>query len=409
MKSVLLVTNFVSIPGEKYYNRTLYLYDLLTQKGYNVTMITCVFNHYDKVFRNISKFTTEYPHYNFIFLKAPGYKRNISLKRIINHKIFVINLKKWLEVHGRQYDVIYATMPTQESVNVTGKYCYANNIPFIIDVRDLWPEAMKLVIKQQWLQNILFWNMKRLANKAYSQADEIVAVSNEYLQRALKANNKSKNPAVVFLGSTMERFDNGINLNYDKIPKPDNEFWIIYIGTLGVSYDVKTLISAYNELKIKGYSSMRLKILGKGPLEEEFKEYAQKINADVDFLGYMDYEIMAAYLKKSDVAVNAIKRNAAQSIINKVADYFSAGIPVLNGSLCKEMQDLISDYNTGLNYEPENSNDLCNKLEELYNNSAKCAEYGKNSRKLAQEHFDRKTSYLKIIDMIENVVKQKVD
>lgn len=404
MKRILLITMAVSVPGEKYYNRTVYLYELLLKKGYEVTLVTTKFNHYDKKFRDINQFKKNYPNYDFHFLDAPGYKKNISILRVLNLFVFSKNLKKWLNNNGRNYDLVFSTMPSHEVVNVAGDFCNRNNIPLVIDVRDLWPEAMKLLVKNDFLFNLIFYRMKIKANQAYSKADEIVAVSNEYLERALKANNKSRNPQVVYLGATLDKFDKGVQNNIDKIHKGNDEIWITYIGTLGVSYDIETLIKSYDLILKKGYCNVKLKIIGKGPLLNKFMKFAQERNIGVDFIGYQEYEVMAAYLKKSDIAINAIKKNAAQSVINKVADYFAAGIPILNGSLSPDMKYLIEHYNTGLNYIPEDYFDLSAKMEYLLNNPSWSKEFGNNGRKLAESEFDRSVSYLKIVKLIDGLL-----
>ena len=112
---------------------------------------------------------------------------------------------------------------------------------------------------------------------------------------------------------------------------------------------------------------------------------------------------MAAYLSKSDVTVNAVKKTASQSIINKVADYFAAGIPMLNGCACKEQRDMVEEYNVGLNYEPEDVGDLVAKIKELIANDDERKVMGENSRKLALEKFDRKTSYKELLKRIDEV------
>jgi glycosyltransferase involved in cell wall biosynthesis len=111
---------------------------------------------------------------------------------------------------------------------------------------------------------------------------------------------------------------------------------------------------------------------------------------------------MAAYLSKTDITINNIKKNASQSIINKVSDYFASGKPMLNSCRNEEMQWLITHFNTGLNYEAENVDDFIDKFEILFADKGLRESMGANSRKLALQLFDRKTSYLKIIDVIEN-------
>ena len=115
--------------------------------------------------------------------------------------------------------------------------------------------------------------MKLKANKAYACADEFVSVSKEYLDRGLSANKKSQNPAVVYLGSTLERFFEGVEKYSAEIVKPEGEIWVSYAGTLGESYDLFTVVDAAKKLESVCGSKIKFKILGQGPDEEKLKKH----------------------------------------------------------------------------------------------------------------------------------------
>lgn len=402
MKKVLLITNYTNLPGEKGYNRFKYLCEILSDRGFKVTCVTSVFNHYDKSKRNKETFDSKTAKYRIVLLNEKGYKKNISVKRIMSQRQFAYNLRKFLKIEGKSYDCFYCCVPSLEAAQIAGDFANKNNILFIEDIQDLWPEAIKVVIKNDFLFNILTLSWKKKADNVYKKADKLIAVSKEYLDRAKKVNDRAGDSAYVYIGTFVENFDNGAKKYFDSIKKNKDDFWVIYIGTLGASYDIKTLISAYKILLDRGYGNIKLKILGRGPEENQFKKHAEKNNVKVDFLGYKKYDEMAAYLKKSDIAINAIKKNASQSIINKVGDYFSAGLPVLNGCNCKEMIDLIEKYNTGINYISEDPKSLANSIITVYKmEDCSYQQICKNSRNLALEKFDRKKTYSAILKMLE--------
>lgn len=402
-KRVLLVNNVIYLPGEGGYKRTMFMFDMMKNMGYEVTLITGDFNHYKKEARNIEEFRRKYPEYKDIkFLHMPVYKKNVSFMRIYSEKYWAREFKKWLKENINQFDVIFFS---DIDYNLpVDKICNKHNVKKIIDIRDLRPEVFKVVVKNELLYKILFFPMKIKADKAYACADELVAVSKEYLDRGLRANKKSKNPVVVYLGSTLEKFYAGVEKYSEDIKKTSDEKWIIYAGTLGESYDLITLIKAAKMIEKQRGDSIRFKILGQGPDEGKLKKYADSIHAkNIDWIGFQPYEKMAAYLCKADITVNALKKNASQSIINKVADYFAAGIPILNGSCCKEMQEMVIENNVGYNYEAENSDSLAKYICLLIDNPEKCKEFGVNAKKLALEKFDRRTSYLEILKRIDEI------
>ena len=402
-RRVLLVNNSVYLPGEGGYKRTMYMYDMMKRMGYPVTLVTGDFNHYKKSVRNVEEFKKNYPDYSdIVFLHMPKYKKNISLKRYYSEKYWSVQFNKWFKKHAKDFDVVFFS---DIDYNLpVDKICVKHGIKKIVDIRDLRPEAFKVVVKNNFLYNVLFFPMKLKANKAYACADEFVSVSREYLDRGLSANTKSKNPAVVYLGSTLEKFFQGVEKYSDEIVKPEGEFWVSYAGTLGESYDLFTLIDAAKKLESAYDGKIKFKILGQGPDEEKLRKHVEKIDAkNVEFIGFLPYEKMAAFLCKSDITVNAIKKKASQSIINKVADYFASGAPMLNSCTCQEQRDMVDDYQVGMNYEAENPDSLAEVIRKLYDDPDLRKQYGENAKKLALEKFDRRTSYLEILKRIDEV------
>lgn len=404
---VLFVNGYIYVPGEGGYKRTLYLFNMMKSMGYECTLLTSDFNHYAKKKRNIEEFYKSYPDYkDIIMLPMTAYQKNISLKRWWAGYLWSKRVKKWFKQNWMNYDIVYMHMPDANSILNIKPICDAHNIKMAIDVRDLRPEGLRVVFKKEWLYNILTYPMKKKADRAYACADQMIAVSEEYLQRGMAVNNKSKDPVAVFIGAILDKFYNGIEKNASKIDKKEDEIWITYAGTLGSTYDLYTMLDAAKELQDEGKSNIIFKVLGQGPESENLKHYAsEKSLTNVDFVGFVDYEMMAAYLSKSDMTVNSVKRRASQSIINKVADYFAAGIPCLNGSICKEMQNMVNNWKVGINYEPENVDSFVAAIKTILTNPKLAAEYGANAKRLAKEKFDRSMSYKEIIQRLDNIVK----
>lgn len=406
MKKVLVIAQYTQLPGEHGNNRGRFklICEMLSDKGYDVTVITSKFRELDRKFRKYGELYLSAP-YKIVILDEAGYYKNISFRRIYSMWSFSKNLKNYLKNTKENFDLVYACVPGLDSALVAGRYSKEKNIPFVIDVQDVWPEVMyDLVLDIPIISNILFSPMQIMADKVYSLADGIVAVSKTYLDIVVRKNTKSKNNDYIYIGTDLENFDNSINSGLCNIDKPDNEFWITYIGSLGHSYDILTFIEGA-KIALNNGMKVRPIILGSGPLENDFKEFAGKIGSNALFTGWVDYGTMGSYLKKTDAVINAIKRRAPQSITNKVGDYLSSGKPILNGSQNHEFLELLEYYNFGINYEPENANSLSLAISKLYNMSEdERSIMGVNARKLAEDKFDRKKTYKNIIKIIENLI-----
>ena len=396
-KKLLVIANFTKLPNENGNSRFTYIINLIDKEKYDVELITSSFSHGEKKQRGEIKI--EGLDYKITLIKEPGYKKNVSLKRFYSHYIFAKNVKKYLEKSKNNPDIIYCAVPSLDVAKVVSNFAKKNNVRFIIDIQDLWPEAFKMVFNVPVISNIIFAPMERLANKIYSKADDIVAVSDTYVKRAIKVNQKCDKKLTVFLGTDLDYFDKC--KNKDKLEKDKKNLEIAYIGTLGHSYNIKNIIDAIAILNQKEIENIKFVIMGNGPLEQEFKNYAIEKNVTCEFTGRLDYEKMIPRLCEADIAVNPIKKGAAQSIINKVGDYAAAGLPVISTQECTEYKKIVEDYKIGYNVQNDSPEEIAEKILELYNNEELRKEYGKNNRYLAEEKFNRKTNYLKIKELIE--------
>ena len=235
-----------------------------------------------------------------------------------------------------------------------------------------------------------------LANEIYKRADAICAVSNTYVNRALEVNKKCKDGTTVFLGTELKTFDRYAAEN-PILEKKVGEIWLAYCGTLGNSYD---LTCVFDALEILADNRIRFIVMGDGPKREEFESYAKKRNIRVEFVGFLQYHQMCSLLSACDIAVNPIVHMAAQSIINKHADYAASGLPVLNTQECEEYCQLVDAYKMGFNCNNNDANDLANKLKRLVVDKKLRVQMGINARKCAEERFDRRNSYSKIINIV---------
>ena len=396
-KKIVVIANFTRLPWEKGNSRFPYIINLINKEKFDVELITSRFFHGEKKHRKDSALS-ENLDYKITLIDEPGYKRNVSIKRFLSHKIFAKNVKRYLETINKP-DVIYSAIPSLDVAKVAGEYAEKNNIKFIIDIQDLWPEAFEMIFKVPILKGLIYYPMRKKADKIYSMADSIIGVSNTYVDRAGIVNKKYKHKLAVFLGTDLDYFDKSHNEH--EIITFDNVFRIAYIGTLGNSYDIKCVIDAIKILKDKGINNILFEVMGSGPLKIEFEKYAKQKGVNCEFTGRLNYEEMVGYLCICDIAVNPIKKDSAASIINKVGDYAAAGIPVLNTQESIEYKKLVEDYQIGYNIENGNSEDLAEAIEYLYKNENLRKRLGENNRKLAEEKFDRKITYYKIKEIIE--------
>lgn len=414
MKKIAIITMGVKLKGEKGYTRFGYLAEFLSRAGFQVDLITTTFQHWEKAQRDLEKIkrdvaTGEYP-FGLRFIYEPGYKKNVDPARIRSHRIAAENLKKMLEdkpEDGKDYDLLYAEIPPNDVARVAAEYGVAHNIPFVADVNDLWPEAMRMVLDVPVVSSILFHPLQRDAEKVYSMVSGVVGTSDEYRDRPFKNQNRNVPKVTVYVGNEIKVFDEGAEENKASVAKPEGEFWVSYAGTIGTSYDIRTMVLAGEELIRRGHPDIKIKILGGGPMKDELEKLAKdnKIK-NVEFVGYAPYDKMAAYLAESDILVNSFVKKAPQSIVTKIGDYLAAGKAMINTCMSPEFRNKVEADGFGINIMPEDVEILAGAIEDLYNDDEKRLAMGKRARKIAEEQFDRPKAYQKIADLITELTEK---
>lgn len=389
---ILIISHFGSTYSEYDNDRFLYIAKKLV--GHDVEIVTSDFCHEKKNHRN--KAMSDHK-FDITFIHEPGYKKNICLKRFYSHFIFGKNLIKYIK-NRKKPDVIYCAVPSLSGSAKVANFCKKNGVRFIVDVQDIWPEAFKLVFNIPILSNVIFYPFYLMNKRIYRNASYIVGVSDTYVKKALSYRVTSCDNCSVFLGTDLKKFDL-YKEKYNWLPCEKKELWIGYCGTLGASYDLTNVIKALAIVK-ENNIDIKFIVFGDGPQKETFEKLAMKYDVAVCFVGRISYEKMVGGLCSCDFVVNPIMHNAAQSIINKHADYTASGLPIINTQENVEFVELIKKYNMGINCSNDNYHELSEAIIYLARNHNERIEMGKNSRKCALELFDRENTYKKLVDII---------
>jgi glycosyltransferase involved in cell wall biosynthesis len=395
VKDIVIIANFCRDFSESDNGRFMYLCKELC-KNNKVEIITNDFDHATK--KQKAPIVHNWP-FTITFLHEPGYKKNISIQRFASHRAWGKEVEKYLKIREKP-DVVYCAVPSLTAPLLTSKYCEKNEIRFIIDIQDLWPEAFQMVLNIPVVSNVLFSPFMHMANEIYKRADAVCGVSQRYVDRAISVNRKCKSGHAVFLGTSLDSFDNNVSHAKAVVKKAEGEIWLGYCGSLSASYDIPCVIDALKILKDQGKVVPKFIIMGDGARRAEFEQDAKSAGIDAVFTGKLPYDRMCAQLVQCDIVVNPIVKRSAASIINKHGDYASAGRAVINTQDSPEYRELIEEYKMGLNCENGNTADVAEKLEELVENSQLRMNMGQNARRCAEEKFDRKHSYRELINCI---------
>ncbi|WP_179129636.1 glycosyltransferase family 4 protein [Corynebacterium pacaense] len=365
---------------------------ILARRGADVELVTSSFLHTHKRDRDAQD--SQVADYRITRVTEPAYSSNVSFARLRSHRILGRNLMDYLDSRAVP-DVIFCAMPSTDVAEAAARYAGDKGVRLILDVQDLWPEAFELVLKPRWLSHQLLTPLRRRAERIYRAADECVTVSETYSRRVREARGSTGGVSTTYLGTNLGEFD---QFGAEPFDDTGDALALAYIGTLGHSYDLPLVFEALRELKGRDRDVI-LHIIGSGPLESRWRDDARDLGDSVRFHGRLGYPEMVARLRSCDIAVNPIVPGAAQSIINKVCDYAAAGLAVVSTQECEEYRQLLDDYGAGINCRPSSS-DVATAIAELASDPVLRRSMGRESRRMAEELFNRAETYECLADRI---------
>ena len=283
------------------------------------------------------------------------------------------------------YDLVFATS-TPLTASIPGIVSnFFKKKPFIFEVRDLWPELPK---EMGVITNpVILRLMDFLETISYKSATACIALSPGILKGIQK---KVPNKEIVMI-------PNGCDLRLlkkNRIKLKHEKFVAIFAGAHGLANGLESVLDTAQILLNMGNQNIEIQFIGDGGLKEKLKERAKTQNLDnCLFLDPMPKELLFNYLSQNaDIGLMVLKNIPAfyfGTSPNKFFDYISIGLPVLN-NYPGWLSEIINEHNCGVAIPPNNPKLFAKTLISLSKNPNRMKSMSHNSKKLAQNKFDRR-------------------
>ncbi len=399
---VWIINPYANLPSEPWReDRSQVLAMSLAKRGDDVIVWTSNFIHRSKEYRSNGWMVMDYnERIKFCLLPVPSYTSHISLKRIYFERAFArqfgVN-----SVNFEKPDIIVLAEPALFYSHEIILFIEKFKVSLIVDIIDLWPELFHTILpkKIRWLGKYIYLPFYYKRNKLLKKASGIVAVTNNYLELCTR-NFPNKPSMVVYWGTNLANSSH-LEIEEKTVKKNDGDFWVLYAGTLGENYDIKSILKAAHYLK-KDYPYIKFIILGNGSLREKLiKEIESFDLINVLFEGSIKQTQLKFYFEKADVALSTYVADSTVSMPIKAFDYLDFGIPIIN-SLEGDLGCLIRDSYVGIQYEAENWLCLAKSILKALNGREERQQMSENARKLA-ENFSNTTQYQRYLTFIDNI------
>jgi len=287
-------------------------------------------------------------------------------------------------------DVVFATH-TPLTVGLAGDSLAQHfDVPFVFEVRDLWPEAL---VNVGALKNpaAVMW-LKRMARKIYSKADHIVALSPGMKDGIVRVGVAPEKVTVIPNASDLDLFRPDLDGSAARERLGlGNRFAAVYFGAMGLANGLDYVIDAARILAERGQDHIVLVLHGGGGKRDELKA----LTAEYGLENVIFSDLVP---DKGEVARIVAGCNACMTIYratkeqtwspNKMFDALAAGKPVLI-NVGGWLGETIEANRCGRRLAADRPEELADALVELADDPALCEKMGRSARALAERQFDR--------------------
>jgi len=322
--------------------------------------------------------------------------RNAGYRRILSFVSFMLSAFITGSFLKKKFDLVIGSSPQL----LVGLAAYGiariHRVPFLFEVRDLWPESIIAVgaSRNGWFIKLL----TVVARFLYTRADQIIVIS-----EGLKSEISNKYGIVA---SKIKVVTNGV----DSIAfKPKKEFQIsenqklivLYMGTIGMAHGLEVMLKTASLLSHD--PRFQFLIVGEGAEKESIREAAKQLS-NLQVLDAVSKEKVKDLYEICTIGFVCLKKNPLflSALPSKMFEYLAMERPLLLG-VAGEAGDLISKHRAGLCFSPEDPESAKLQLLKMAEDLRELQAMGKRGRELVIRHFDRRIQAMEYLEICRHL------
>jgi colanic acid biosynthesis glycosyl transferase WcaI len=385
---------------------------LWAEDGHEVTVLTGFPNHPTGIVppryrRKLRQLVMHENHYgvNVVRTWLLPFPNRKAYERMLNYSSFCISAAA-TGMFLHRPELIIASSP-QLLVGLSGWWlARCNGVPFVFEVRDLWPESLAAVgvsSRNSPLHRLL----AKIAGFLYRSCDRIVVVTpafKEYLVEYWRVPDEK-----IFV------VENGVETSLFSSLTPsaalrraigaEEKFVVSYIGTMGNAHGLETLLDAAALLRERAPEILFL-LVGEGAEKARIVSLAHSRGlTNVRFVGQQPREKIPAYITASDVCLVLLKKSELFKTVlpTKMLEFMSCARPVILG-VDGHARNVMERANAGLFVPPEDSAELADAILRLAADPGLRESLGRNGRQYVLQHFSRQQAAEVYLDVLQDLL-----
>jgi glycosyltransferase involved in cell wall biosynthesis len=323
--------------------------------------------------------------------------------RMISFFSFVFS-SVWTALRVKDVELVMGTTPHIFQAVSAWVVAFVWRKPFLLEVRDLWPEfAISMGVIQNPVIIRLAYGLERFL---YGRATHILVNSPAYKEYIVAKGVPAKKITFIAYGTDTNMFNPGIDGSSVRERLGLNDkFIVLYAGTIGQAHDLYTVLRAAQRLNNETH--VQFVFFGDGKERPNLEEEAQRLGLkNVMFAGVCPKKEIPAVISAADVCLAILQdlKMFRTTYPNKVFDYMASARPtvlVIDGVV----REVIEASGGGVFVEPGNDELLARTILELSREPQRVRQMGENARAYLVENLDRREKLAETLQLLESLVR----
>ena len=328
-----------------------------------------------------------------------------AYERMLNYASFFVSSAS-TGLFLPQPDVVLASSP-QLLVGLAGWWlAYCKRVPFVFEVRDLWPESLTAVGMGN-ANSVLHRTLAKIAGFLYRNSDRVVVVTpafKDYLIEHWRV--PAEKICVVEHGVPTELFSpRSAYADLRQKFGGEGKFVVSYIGTMGLAHGLETVVEAASRLQ-QVATEILFVLVGEGAEKQRIVDLAHARGlTNLRFVDQQSREKVPAYICASDACMVLLKKAELFRTVlpTKMLEFMSCARPVILG-VDGHARRIMEEANAGVFAEPGSSAELTNAIMRLAANPELCEFLGRNGRRYVLQHFSRQRTAGTYLELLEGLL-----
>jgi glycosyltransferase involved in cell wall biosynthesis len=261
---------------------------------------------------------------NYVWVHATPSKR--ARARVANYASYLLSATLVGAVRRRP-DVVFASSPPLPVGSVGSALGLRFRVPWVLDVRDLWPDAAVAVGEME--EGRLYRMAAGIERRLYRSAAAITAATEDFV-REIEGRGGAGKVALVRNGTSALFLAAGLDEpDRSQLAEADGRFTWTYAGNLGLAQGLETAVEAAGQLG----DGFRLILIGEGPRRAELSRMAGSLPAGtVEIRDPIPPERVVGLLRASDALLVSLAPGFDGFVPSKLFDFCAMSRPVVLAS-----------------------------------------------------------------------------